>query len=191
MSAALRPRYWRSWSDYRRAGGASQRTPAFAYASAVLHVILYQPEIPPNTGNIIRLCANTGCTLHLIEPLGFELDGASVRRAGLDYAELAIVRRYPSIADCLQHLPGARLFAVETGAARCYAQPRYQSGDALLFGRETRGLPAELLQTLPPERRVSIPMRAGNRSLNLGNAVAVVVYEAWRQLGFAEPSDPD
>ena len=151
----------------------------------MLHVILYQPEIPPNTGNIIRLCANTGCMLHLIEPLGFDLDSASVRRAGLDYAELAIVRCYPSIAECLQRLSGARMFAVETGAPRCYSEARYRPGDALLFGPETRGLPPELLQTLAPERRISIPMRNGNRSLNLGNAVAVVVYEAWRQCGFA------
>lgn len=151
----------------------------------MFHVILYQPEIPPNTGNIIRLCANTGCMLHLIEPLGFELDGSSVRRAGLDYAELAILRRYPTIADCLAQLPGVRVFAVETGADRCYSQTRYQPGDAFLFGPETRGLPGGLLDALPPERRISIPMRSGNRSLNLGNAVAVVAYEAWRQSGFA------
>jgi tRNA (cytidine/uridine-2'-O-)-methyltransferase len=152
----------------------------------VFHVILYQPEIPPNTGNIIRLCANTGCMLHLIEPLGFELDGNSVRRAGLDYAELAILRSHPSIADCLAQLPGGRVFAVETGAEHCYSETRYQPGDAFLFGPETRGLPVELLATLPPERRISIPMRSGNRSLNLGNAVAVVAYEAWRQRGFAD-----
>jgi tRNA (cytidine/uridine-2'-O-)-methyltransferase len=152
----------------------------------VFHVILYQPEIPPNTGNIIRLCANTGCMLHLIEPLGFELDGSSVRRAGLDYAELAILRSHPSIADCLAQLPGGRVFAVETGAEHCYSQTRYQPGDAFLFGPETRGLPGELLATLPPERCISIPMRLGNRSLNLGNAVAVVAYEAWRQRGFAD-----
>jgi tRNA (cytidine/uridine-2'-O-)-methyltransferase len=152
----------------------------------VFHVILYQPEIPPNTGNIIRLCANTGCMLHLIEPLGFELDGNSVRRAGLDYAELAILRSHPSIADCLAQLPGGRVFAVETGAEHCYSKTRYQPGDAFLFGPETRGLPGELLATLPPERRISIPMRSGNRSLNLGNAVAVVAYEAWRQRGFAD-----
>ena len=151
----------------------------------MFHVILYQPEIPPNTGNIIRLCANTGCRLHLIEPLGFELDGSAVRRAGLDYAELAILRSYPNIADCLAQLPGARVFAVETGAQQCYSQARYQPGDAFLFGPETRGLPGDVLQSLAPERRISIPMRSGNRSLNLGNAVAVVAYEAWRQSGFA------
>jgi tRNA (cytidine/uridine-2'-O-)-methyltransferase len=154
----------------------------------VFHVILYQPEIPPNTGNIIRLCANTGCMLHLIEPLGFELDGSSVRRAGLDYAELAILRSYPSIEDCLAQLPGARVFAVETGAGRRYSQVQYQPGDAFLFGPETRGLPGDVLRSQPPERRISIPMRSGNRSLNLGNAVAVVAYEAWRQSGFATAS---
>ncbi|MFI4906107.1 MAG: tRNA (cytidine(34)-2'-O)-methyltransferase [Steroidobacteraceae bacterium] len=154
----------------------------------MFHVILYQPEIPPNTGNIIRLCANTGCTLHLIEPLGFELDRSSVRRAGLDYAELAILRSYPGIADCLAQLPGARVFAVETGGSNCYSELRYQPGDAFLFGPETRGLPGDLLRPQPPDRRISIPMRPGNRSLNLGNAVAVVVYEAWRQNRYAMPA---
>lgn len=154
----------------------------------MFHVILYQPEIPPNTGNVIRLCANSGCTLHLIAPLGFRLDRSSVRRAGLDYAELAIVRSHAGLADCLAQLPGARLFAVETGGGNGYADARYQAGDAFLFGPETRGLPAELLAAQPPERRISIPMRPGNRSLNLGNAVAVVVYEAWRQNGFALPA---
>jgi len=154
----------------------------------VFHVILHQPEIPPNTGNVIRLCANSGCTLHLIEPLGFDLDSASVRRAGLDYAELALLRRHRSIEDCLQQLSGARLFAVETGAGRHYSQPQYCPGDTFLFGGETRGLPPALLQLQPPERHICIPMRRGNRSLNLGNAVAVVVYEAWRQNGFAMPA---
>jgi tRNA (cytidine/uridine-2'-O-)-methyltransferase len=155
----------------------------------VFHVVLYQPEIPPNTGNIIRLCANSGCTLHLVEPLGFELDSAHVRRAGLDYAQLAILRRHRSIEDCLQRLAGGRVFAIETGAGTCYSAVRYQPGDVLLFGPETRGLPPPLLQTLPPGQRVSIPMRDGNRSLNLSNAVAVVVYEAWRQCGFAGSRD--
>jgi tRNA (cytidine/uridine-2'-O-)-methyltransferase len=151
----------------------------------VFHVILHQPEIPPNTGNVIRLCANTGCTLHLIEPLGFDLDSPSVRRAGLDYSELAVVRRHRSIEQCLQQLSGVRVFAVETGAGRHYSEPQYRPGDTFLFGAETRGLPAALLRTQPPERRLCIPMCRGNRSLNLGNAVAVVVYEAWRQNGFA------
>lgn len=150
----------------------------------MFHVILHRPEIPPNTGNIIRLCANSGCALHLIEPLGFELDRSSVRRAGLDYAELAVLQRYPDLAACLARLAHARLFAVETGAAGCYSEAQYRPGDAFLFGSETGGLPPELLQAQPPERRVRIPMRAGNRSLNLANAVAVVVYEAWRQNGF-------
>ena len=150
------------------------------------HVILHQPEIPPNTGNIIRLCANTGSTLHLIEPLGFELDSASVRRAGLDYSELAIVHRYPSLAACLAQLPGARVFTVETGGDRYYTEPHYRPGDAFVFGAETRGLPPELLRAHDPQRRICVPMRRGNRSLNLGNAVAVVVYEAWRQGGFAD-----
>ena len=155
----------------------------------MFHVILYQPQIPPNTGNIIRLCANTGCRLHLIEPLGFELDDSSLRRAGLDYAELAIVRCYPKLADCLGQLPGARIFAVETGSGASYAALQYRAGDAFLFGPETRGLPAELLQLLPGNQRIRIPMRAGNRSLNLGNAVAVVAYEAWRQGGFVGVTD--
>jgi tRNA (cytidine/uridine-2'-O-)-methyltransferase len=155
----------------------------------VFHVVLYQPEIPPNTGNIIRLCANAGCTLHLIEPLGFELDSAHVRRAGLDYGELAILRRHASIEDCLQPLAGARVYAIETGAGASYDAVQYQPGDVLLFGPETRGLPPSLLQTLPPGRRISIPMRGGNRSLNLSNAAAVVVYEAWRQCGFAGAAD--
>jgi tRNA (cytidine/uridine-2'-O-)-methyltransferase len=156
----------------------------------VYHVILHQPEIPPNTGNIIRLCANTGSTLHLIEPLGFELDSASVRRAGLDYSELAIVRRYPSLPDCLALLPGTRLFMVETSCDRYYTEPQYRTGDAFLFGAETRGLPQELLHAQSPLRRICIPMRSGNRSLNLSNAVAVVVYEAWRQGGFAGQTAP-
>jgi tRNA (cytidine/uridine-2'-O-)-methyltransferase len=150
----------------------------------VFHVILHQPQIPPNTGNIIRLCANTGCQLHLIEPLGFELDRRSVRRAGLDYAELAIVRRYPALSACLAALGQARVFAVETGAGPAYSEVSFAVGDAWLFGSETEGLPPAVVAARPPEQRLSIPMRSGNRSLNLSNAVAVVVYEAWRQLRF-------
>jgi len=150
----------------------------------LFHVILHQPEIPPNTGNIIRLCANTGCQLHLVGPLGFELDRRSVRRAGLDYAELANVTTHTTLAGCLQRLAGARLFALETGTQRGYHQVDFAPGDALLFGAETRGLPAEVMAVVPEGQRLSIPMRPGNRSLNLANAVAVVVYEAWRQLGF-------
>ena len=151
----------------------------------MFHVILYQPEIPPNTGNVIRLCANTGCTLHLIEPLGFELDEPRLRRAGLDYHELAVVRRHASLDACLGALDPGRVYAVETGIGRRHTEASFQPGDALLFGRETTGLPPAVLAALPPERCLSIPMLAGNRSLNLSNAVAVAVYEAWRQQGFA------
>jgi tRNA (cytidine/uridine-2'-O-)-methyltransferase len=150
----------------------------------VFHVILYQPEIPPNTGNIIRLCANAGASLHLIEPLGFELDRRSVRRAGLDYDELVTVRRHRSLADCLKELPDARVFAVETSGHGRYSDQTYRPQDAFLFGPETRGLPCDVLTSLRAELRISIPMRPGNRSLNLANAVAVVVYEAWRQNGY-------
>ena len=150
----------------------------------MFEVILHMPEIPANTGNVIRLCANTGSRLHLIEPLGFFLDRRSVRRAALDYDELAVVRTHASFAACRQALAAARLFAVETTAERAYSDARFGAGDALLFGSETRGLPPELLADLPPERRLRIPMCPGNRSLNLSNAVALVVYEAWRQNGF-------
>jgi tRNA (cytidine/uridine-2'-O-)-methyltransferase len=158
----------------------------------MFHVILHEPQIPPNTGNIIRLCANTGCRLHLVEPLGFDLDRRSVRRAGLDYAELAIVQRHASLQACLAVLQ-ARVFAIETGAGRRYDQARFADGDALLFGSETQGLPTAALAVLPAPapgggERLFIPMCAGNRSLNLANAVAVVVYEAWRQLGFGAQS---
>ncbi|MBV8853448.1 MAG: tRNA (cytidine(34)-2'-O)-methyltransferase [Sinobacteraceae bacterium] len=150
----------------------------------MLHLILYQPEIPPNTGNIIRLCANTGCALHLIEPLGFSMQASALRRAGLDYHELAHVSVHPAVEDCLQRLAGSRLFCVETVGGRAYSEAHFQPDDALLFGPETRGLPAALLNLIPPAQRLAIPMRPGNRSLNLSNAVAVVVYEAWRQLGY-------
>ena len=150
----------------------------------MFHVVLYQPEIPPNTGNVMRLCANTGATLHLVRPLGFELSRRAVRRAGLDYEELAEVRVHAGLAACLEALNGARLFSVETGGARRYGEAAFGAGDALLFGPETRGLPARVLALVPRERQLSIPMRARNRSLNLSNAVALVVYEAWRQNGF-------
>ena len=150
-------------------------------------MILFEPEIPPNTGNIIRLCANTGSALHLIEPLGFELDRRAVRRAGLDYGELAVVRTHRSLEHCLAALEGARLFAIETGAVRRYSEAQFQCGDALLFGPETRGLPAAVLQAVAPSHQLSIPVQAGNRSLNLANAVAVVLYEAWRQNAFIAP----
>ena len=151
----------------------------------MFHVVLFQPEIPPNTGNVIRLCANAGATLHLVRPLGFDLERKAVRRAGLDYAELASVRVHAGLEACLEALGGARLFGIETGAHRPYTEASFAAGDALLFGPETRGLPPELLARLPRERLLAIPMRVGNRSLNLSNAVALVVYEAWRQNGFA------
>lgn len=151
----------------------------------MFHVILFQPEIPPNTGNLIRLCANVGATLHLVHPLGFTLDEPRVRRAGLDYHELASVREHADLPACLATLAPARLFALTTRATRSLYSVQFAAGDAFLFGPETRGLPAELLQTLPEESRLRLPMRAGNRSLNLSNAAAVTVYEAWRQIGFA------
>jgi tRNA (cytidine/uridine-2'-O-)-methyltransferase len=149
-----------------------------------VNVVLVQPEIPPNTGNIIRLCANTGARLHLVRPLGFSLDARSVRRAGLDYRELAEVSEHASLADCLASLGGPRWFAFTTRGEVRYDTVRYADGDALVFGAETRGLPAELLASCPAERRLRIPMLAAARSLNLSNAVAVAVYEAWRQAGF-------
>jgi tRNA (cytidine/uridine-2'-O-)-methyltransferase len=150
----------------------------------MLHVLLYQPEIPPNTGNIIRLCANTGARLHLIEPLGFSLDDARLRRAGLDYHEFAPVQRHASLAACLEALQQPRLFAYSTRAERRFDEAAYAEGDALLFGAESRGLPDEVLETLAPEQQLRLPMRAGQRSLNLSNAVAVAVFEAWRQFGY-------
>ena len=151
----------------------------------MFEVILYQPEIPPNTGNIIRLCANTGSRLHLIEPLGFSLEQRELRRAGLDYADLASVRVHHTLAACLEALGGAPLYAVETTGERRYSEVAFQRGDALLFGPETRGLPPAVLVGIAHDRILGIPMRKGNRSVNLSNAVALVVYEAWRQLCFA------
>jgi tRNA (cytidine/uridine-2'-O-)-methyltransferase len=150
----------------------------------VLDVVLYEPEIPPNTGNIIRLCANTGATLHLIEPLGFALDDTRLKRAGLDYHEYAEVKTYPSLDAYLESVKPPRLFAFSTHGKRSYTEPAFAAGDALLFGPETRGLPRSLLDGLPEQQCLTIPMRPGGRSLNLSNAVAVVVYEAWRQLDF-------
>jgi len=150
----------------------------------VFDVALYQPEIPPNTGNVIRLCANTGCRLHLIRPLGFELDHARLRRAGLDYHEFVEVRVHDSFEAMMEALSPPRLFAFTTRGNQVPSEVVFQADDLLLFGSETRGLPGELLDSLPPERRLRLPMRPGQRSLNLSNAVAVAVYEAWRQLGF-------
>ncbi len=151
----------------------------------MLDVVLYQPEIPPNTGNIIRLCANTGFALHLIAPLGFDMQERRLRRAGLDYREWARVRVHASLDAYLQAAQPARLLAFSARAPRNYASIAYQSADALLFGPETRGLPEPVLARVAPAERAAIPMLPGNRSLNLSNAVAVVCYEAWRQQGFA------
>ena len=150
----------------------------------MFHVLLYEPEIPPNTGNIMRLCANTGAQLHLIEPLGFSLDEKHLRRAGLDYREWIDVKRYPNFETALTALDHPRLHAFTTRAQRLYSNVEYRPGDALLFGPETRGLPQALLAQLPHEALLRLPLQPQNRSLNLSNAVAVVVYEAWRQLGF-------
>lgn len=150
----------------------------------MFHVILYQPEIPPNTGNIIRLCANTGARLHLIEPLGFEPDDRQLRRAGLDYGDWSKVRRYPDLAGCLEEAAINRLYALSTYHVRRYTEEHYRPGDGFMFGPETRGLPPDVRDGVPPERRITLPMRPDNRSLNLANSVAVVIYEAWRQTGF-------
>lgn len=150
----------------------------------MLHIVLYQPEIPPNTGNMIRLCANTGAQLHLIHPLGFAWDDARLRRAGLDYHEWAQVQHHPSLQDFCRQTVHARLFALSTKGTRAYSDVRFEDNDALLFGPETRGLPSAILQRVAPERILRIPMQPYSRSLNLSNAVSVVLYEAWRQLGF-------
>lgn len=150
----------------------------------MLHIILYQPEIPPNTGNAIRMSANAGARLHLIRPLAFDLSEKSVRRAGMDYAELAHVKEWDSLEQCLEANQVRRWFAVSTRGTVRYDTPQFAPNDAFVFGPETRGLPQDVLERCPPEHRLQIPMRPGNRSLNLSNAVAVVTYEAWRQLGF-------
>jgi tRNA (cytidine/uridine-2'-O-)-methyltransferase len=153
----------------------------------MFHIVLVEPEIPPNAGNVIRLAANTGCTLHLVEPLGFSMEDRLLRRAGLDYHEHAAVRRHASwdaLVDREQPDP-ARTFAFTTQGSRPLAQMRWQPGDWLVFGGETRGLPAALRERFAPAQRVRLPMRTGQRSLNLSNAVAVAVFDAWRQLGYA------
>jgi tRNA (cytidine/uridine-2'-O-)-methyltransferase len=153
----------------------------------MFHVVLVEPEIPPNTGNVIRLCANTGAQLHLIEPLGFDLSDRQLRRAGLDYHEYATVKVHPSFAAALasEQFDPARLFAFTTRASRLLNEVAFAPGDVFVFGAETRGLAQEVRESFAPNRRIRLPMRAGNRSLNLSNAVAVVVFEAWRQNGFA------
>jgi tRNA (cytidine/uridine-2'-O-)-methyltransferase len=153
----------------------------------MFHIVLVEPEIPPNTGNVIRLAANTGCTLHLVEPLGFSMDDKHMRRAGLDYHEYADVRRHKDWASFLQaeSPPAQRLFAFTTHGSHSAYDNRFQAGDWLVFGSETQGLPEDLRNSFPLQQRLRLPMVAGQRSLNLSNAVAVTVFEAWRQLGFA------
>ncbi|ORM74553.1 tRNA (uridine(34)/cytosine(34)/5-carboxymethylaminomethyluridine(34)-2'-O)-methyltransferase TrmL [Pantoea wallisii] len=151
----------------------------------MLNIVLFEPEIPPNTGNIIRLCANTGFQLHLIEPLGFAWDDKRLRRAGLDYHEYTSLKKHASYAAFLASEAPQRLFALTTKGTPAHSAVSYQQGDYLLFGPESRGLPAEILNALPAEQKIRIPMRAESRSMNLSNAVSVVVYEAWRQLGYA------
>ena len=151
----------------------------------MFEVVLYRPEIPPNTGNVIRLCANAGARLHLVEPLGFTLDDRQLRRAGLDYHELATMRVHRDWEACAAALGPRRVFALTTRGGVGYSEVAYKEGDAFVFGGETAGLPEAFLEAFRTERCLRLPMRPGNRSLNLSNAVAVVVYEAWRQLGYA------
>jgi len=148
-------------------------------------IVMYQPEIPPNTGNAIRLAANTGAALHLVRPLGFLLDNRQLARAGMDYRSLQDITIHTDWESCHRHFTGRRLFGVTTRGAVRYDQPDYRDDDVFVFGPETRGLPEELLSALPPDHRIRLPMQPGNRSLNLSNTIAVVIYEAWRQRGFA------
>lgn len=152
----------------------------------MFHVVLFQPEIPPNTGNVIRLCANTGCDLHLIEPLGFTPDDKKLKRAGLDYSDWQRISKHQCFESFLDNVTINRVITLSTKHRHLYTQCKYQAGDALVFGPETRGLPIEIRDSAPEELRLTLPMRPNNRSLNLSNAVAIVVYEAWRQLGFAD-----
>ncbi len=151
----------------------------------MFHIVLFEPEIPPNTGNVMRLCANTGTRLHLIHPLGFVLDDKKLRRAGMDYRDTATITEHDSLDEFLQEIQPGRMFACTTKGRQNYAEVSYQAGDALLFGPETRGLPEEVINGLPAEQRLRVPMQADSRSLNLSNTVAVMLYEAWRQQGFA------
>lgn len=151
----------------------------------MFEIVLYQPEIPPNTGNVIRLAANTGCRLHLVKPLGFSVDDRHLRRAGLDYHEYAEMRVHEDWPALLATLAGRRLFAFTTKGKRRFDSVDYQAGDVLVFGPETRGLPGEILDSLPEQQRLRLPMRPGQRSLNLSNTVAVAVFEAWRQLAYS------
>lgn len=152
-------------------------------SAKMFNVILYQPEIPPNTGNVIRLCANTGCTLHLIKPMAFELEDKRMRRAGLDYHEFADVKIHENLDDCLKDIPG-KIYAFTTKGKQYHTDVVFKPGDALLFGPETRGLPEDVRNNLGAESWVRLPMLPDSRSLNLSNSVAVAVYEAWRQCGF-------
>jgi len=147
-------------------------------------IVLYQPEIPPNAGNVIRLAANTGARLHFVEPLGFSMDDRQLKRAGLDYHEYASVRVHADWHSCMRSLEGRRMFALTTKSSRNFFKEQFKENDVFVFGPETSGLPQALLDSFGPDMRLRLPMRPGNRSLNLSNAVAVTVYEAWRQLGF-------
>ena len=148
-------------------------------------IVLFEPEIPPNTGNIIRLAANTGCRLHLVKPLGFRLSDRALKRAGLDYREIASVTQHRDWQACVLHFNGRRIYALSTSGTRTYCEAAFAPDDVFLFGPETRGLPQEIMAGLPEAMRLRLPMRPESRSLNLANAVAVVVYEAWRQQGFS------
>ncbi len=150
----------------------------------MLHLVLYEPEIPQNTGNIIRLCANTGAQLHLIHPLGFQLDDKALRRAGLDYHEFSNIKEYANYTEFLEKTQFHTLYACTTKATQAHSAPSYQNEDAFIFGPESRGLPVEILNTFSPTQKIRIPMQVNSRSLNLANSAAVIVYEAWRQLGF-------
>lgn len=151
----------------------------------MFNIVLYEPEIPPNTGNIMRLCANTGCNLHLIKPLGFSLDDKQLRRAGLDYREYADVRQWDNLGELLDQVNRERVFAITTKGSVHHSTATFEEGDVFLFGPESRGLPIEVLGLMSHARKLRVPMLPNSRSLNLSNAAAVVVYEAWRQLGFA------
>jgi len=148
-------------------------------------IVLYEPEIPANTGNVVRLAANAGARLHLVRPLGFTLRDKQLARAGLDYGDVSSVTMHEDWSACREHFGDRRMFAVTTRAMRHYDSPAYRAGDVFVFGPETRGLPQPVLDALPTEQRIRVPMRAGNRSLNLSNTVAIVLYEAWRQNGFS------
>lgn len=150
----------------------------------MFHIVLFEPEIPPNTGNIIRLCANTGAQLHLIEPLGFTLEDKQLKRAGLDYHEFASLKVYENWADCKAALAGKRLFAITTKGSTRHSDIEFKAGDVFVFGPETRGLPEEIRAEFIPEHRVRLPMLPNSRSLNLSNSAAVLLYEAWRQIDF-------